>query len=617
MEPLLQIDFGARKKRRVVGIDLGTTNSLVAHMDLATPKVIAGPDGSRLVPSVVSYTQSGDIVVGNPARDLLVSQPERTAYSIKRLMGRGVADIFDELKLFPFQVAGEEEGVIRVQLGDRIFTPPEISAYVLMQLRRNAEKALGEEVRQAVVTVPAYFNDAQRQATKDAGRIAGLEVLRLVNEPTAAALAYGLDKRKEGVVAVYDLGGGTFDISILRLHDGIFEVLATNGDTHLGGDDIDNLLLRIALEDIATEWGEDVSSNHEAVQLLRRAVIAAKEQLSFVPQTSIELAYRGKSYRRELTRELFEKLITGIVDRTLAPCRNAIHDAGVKVDQIDEVVLVGGSTRIPLVRRAVENLFRAKPHTELNPDEVVALGAAVQGAILSGEVTDKLLLDVTPLSLGIETMGGVVAKLIHRNSTIPASAMESFTTAVDGQRHVLIHVVQGERELARDCRSLARFDLKDIEPMPAGLPRIEVRFLIDANGILNVTARDMRTGKEQSVDVKPSYGLTENEVEGMIRESLELAEEDFKERQVREARIEADAILAAVEKARASQVYNDLSDEERKSIDLGVNRLLMVYHGDDYLLIRAEIDALNQATMHLAETMMNSAVSTALKGTKI
>ncbi len=617
MEPLLQIDFGAHKKQRVVGIDLGTTNSLVAYMDVASPQVIAGEDGSRLVPSIVSYARSGEIVVGNAARDLLISEPERTAYSVKRLMGRGVADVADELKLFPFQVAGEEESVIRIQLGDRAFTPPEISAYILMQLRRNAEKALHEEVRQAVITVPAYFNDAQRQATKDAGRIAGLDVMRLVNEPTAAALAYGLDKRKDGVVAVYDLGGGTFDISILRLHEDIFEVLATNGDTHLGGDDIDNLLLRIALEDISSEWGQDISTNHEAVQLLRRGVISAKEQLSFLPQTTIELAWRGQRYQREMTRELFEKLIAGIVDRTLGPCRNAIHDAGVKVDQIDEVVLVGGSTRIPLVRKAVENLFRAKPHTELNPEEVVALGAAVQAAILSGEVTDKLLLDVTPLSLGIETMGGVVAKIIHRNSTIPASATESFTTAVEGQRNVLIHVVQGERELARDCRSLARFDLKDIDPMPAGMARVEVRFLIDANGILNVTARDMRTGKQQSVDVKPSYGLTDTQVEGMIRESLDLAEEDFKERQVREARVEADTILTAVEKAKRSDAYAELSDDQRKAIDLSVNRLLMAYHSDDYLLIRAEIDTLNQNTMELAENMMNSAVRTALKGTQV
>ena len=369
---------------------------------------------------------------------------------------------------------------------------------VLRQLKQNADDYFGVAVEKAVITVPAYFNDAQRQATKDAGRIAGLEVLRLVNEPTAAALAYGLDKRENGIVAVYDLGGGTFDISILKLHDGIFEVLATNGDTHLGGDDIDNLLLRIALEDVASEWGEDLSRDSEGVQRLRRAVIHAKEQLSFVPAASIELEYRGKKYQREITRELFDKLITPIVDRTLGPCRDCIKDAGVGVDQIDEVVMVGGSTRIPLVRSAVENLFRSKPHTELNPDEVVALGAAVQAAILSGAVDNKLLLDVTPLSLGIETMGGVVSKLIHRNSTIPASATENFTTAVDGQTNVLIHVVQGERELVKDNRSLARFDLKGIDPVPAGLARIEVRFLIDANGILSVTARDQRTGKEHT-----------------------------------------------------------------------------------------------------------------------
>ncbi|HPQ17212.1 MAG TPA: Hsp70 family protein, partial [Bryobacteraceae bacterium] len=374
------------------------------------------------------------------------------------------------------------------------------------------------------ITVPAYFNDAQRQATKDAGRIAGLDVLRLVNEPTAASLAYGLDKRKEGVVAVYDLGGGTFDISILKIRDGIFEVLATNGDTHLGGDDIDDRLLRIALEDVQSEWGEDISQ--DAVQTLRRAVIAAKERLSSVPRTTIEFERQGKTYQREITREQFENLIRDIVDRTLGPCRACIKDAGVTVDEIDEVVLVGGSTRIPLVRKAVENLFRARPHTELNPEEVVALGAAVQAGILTGQVEDKLLLDVTPLSLGIETMGGVVSKLIHRNSTIPASATEVFTTAVDGQRNVLIHVLQGERELAKDCRSLARFDLKDIDPLPAGMARIEVRFLIDANGILSVTARDQRTGKEQSIEVKPSYGLTEEQVEAMIRESYERAEED-------------------------------------------------------------------------------------------
>jgi molecular chaperone DnaK (HSP70) len=416
---------------------------------------------------------------------------------------------------------------------------------------------------------------------------------------------------------VYDLGGGTFDISILKLQDGIFEVLATNGDTHLGGDDIDNLLLKIALEDVASEWGFDLSTDNEGVQRLRRAVIQAKERLSFVPQTDIELEYRGKKYQRELNRELFDKLITPIVDRTLHPCRECIKDAGVKIEDIDEVVMVGGSTRIPLVLSAVENLFRVKPHTELNPDEVVALGAAVQAAILSGAVEDKLLLDVTPLSLGIETMGGVVSKLIHRNSTIPASATESFTTGVDGQRNVLIHVVQGERELVKDCRSLARFDLKDIDPMPAGLARIEVRFLIDANGILNVTARDQRTGKEHSVDVKPSYGLTDEQVEGMIRESIEKADQDFTERQVREERVEADRILAAVEKARKHDAYFELSEDEHTAIDKAVNELLLVYHSDNLDLIRAKVEQVNQVTLKLAENMMNTAVRGALKGTKI
>ncbi len=606
-----EIDFSSAQRPKVVGIDLGTTNSLVAFHDLTGPRILGG-----IVPSVVATAGSG-FLVGRPAQEILLSEPTRAVYSAKRLMGKGVADIGDELRLFPFQIADGSESVIRLAVGDRLLTPPEIGAHVLRALKVQAEAELGEEVTQAVITVPAYFNDAQRQATKDAGRIAGLEVLRLVNEPTAAALAYGLDKRNEGTIAVYDFGGGTFDISILKLRDGIFEVLATNGDTHLGGDDIDHLLLRIALEDIAAEWGEDLSANNEAIQLLRRSVIAAKEQLSFVLVAHIDLEFGGRRYQREFTRELLEKLITPIVDRTLGPCRACLRDAGVSVDQIDEVVMVGGSTRIPRVRQAVRQLFKVEPHTELNPDEVVALGAAVQAGILSGDVADTLLLDVTPLSLGIETMGGVVSKLIHRNSTIPASATEQFTTSVDGQRNVLIHVLQGERELVKDCRSLARFDLKGLDPLPAGLARIEVKFTIDANGILQVTARDGRTGRETSVEVKPSYGLTDEQVEAMIVESITHAEDDFKARQVREARVEADNMMLALEKAKRSEAWTDLSDADRSAIDRALNELLMAYHADDHHLINAQIEKLNQATMGLAENMMNTAVQGALRGTRI
>jgi Fe-S protein assembly chaperone HscA len=584
---------------------------LIAYLDLTGPKIVEDHEGQKIVPSVVSLADNDRLIAGEAAREMLLTHPERSIYSVKRLMGRSASDVQEELKLFPFRITSEGDAAIQLKLGQRTFTPPEISAAVLRKLKDNAEEALGAPVTEAVITVPAYFNDAQRQATKDAGRLAGLEVLRLVNEPTAASLAYGLDKRKDGVIAVYDFGGGTFDVSILRLHDGIFEVLATNGDTHLGGDDIDNLLLRIALEE------SDIPQDSEGVQRLRRAVIKAKEELSFVPDTKIELTYGGKTYQRAINRELFERLIAPIVERTLEPCRSCLADAKLTPEQIDEVVMVGGSTRIPLVRAAVERLFKAKPHTELNPDEVVALGAAVQAGILAGDVEDKLLLDVTPLSLGIETMGGVVSKLIHRNSTIPASATETFTTAVDGQRNVLIHVLQGERELVKDCRSLARFDLKDIEPMMAGYARIEVRFLIDANGILNVTARDARTGKEQNVEVKPSYGLTEEQVESMIRESLDNAEADMNERQVREARVEADNILAATEKGQRNDAWEALTADERSQIEAAKRTLLAVYNQPDHRAINAGIEELNRVTNKLAENMMNTAVRGALKGTKI
>ena len=613
---MFQIQFDGVSSR-IVGIDLGTTNSLVAYMGLTGPEVIPGEDGDKLVPSVVSLPLEGEIIVGNRARKELIDHPTRTIYSVKRLMGRGLADIQEELRLFPFRIAEGSESVIRIKLGDKEFTPPEISAFILRQLKKNAEAALGETITKAVITVPAYFNDAQRQATRDAGRIAGLDVLRLVNEPTSAALAYGLDKRREGIIAVYDLGGGTFDISILKLHEGIFEVLATNGDTHLGGDDIDNRLLQIALDDIRSEWGEDLSQVGEAVQTLRREVIAAKEALSFAPVVNLSFEWHDVHYHREIARELFENLIRDIVDRTIGPCRECMRDARVAPEQIDEVVLVGGSTRIPLVRSAVEVLFRAKPHSELNPDEVVALGAAVQAGILSGSVENQLLLDVTPLSLGIETYAGVVSKIIHRNSTIPASASEGFTTAIDGQTNVLIHVVQGERELAKDCRSLARFDLKGIPPLPAGMARIEVRFLIDANGILNVTARDARTGQEHSVEVKPSYGLTDEQVEAMIESSIDHAEEDLRAAQVAGARVEADAIIAATEKARRNEAWQELSDARRRRIEEAIRDLQAVYNSDEHHLIREKIEALNNATRELAENIMNTAVNSALKGTKV
>ena len=610
---------------RIVGIDLGTTNSLVAFMQGESPVVIPGDDGSNLVPSVVALDQNNQPVIGNAARKHLTETPERAVYSIKRLMGRGVDDIQEELKFFPFRLAEDLQAgeVLRIRLGEKTFTPPEISALILRQLKRNAERFFGAQVTKAVITVPAYFNDAQRQATKDAGRIAGLEVLRLVNEPTAASLAYGLDRKQNGIVAVYDLGGGTFDISILKLHDGIFEVIATNGDTHLGGDDIDNLLITIALDDTLGDLGLDLRSkdlrhNAEAVQAIRNAVIEAKIALS--SQLSVKLDVDlpgGKRYVREITREQFEQLIQPIIDRTVGPCKQALKDAGLKPEQIDEVVLVGGSTRIPKVRALVKELFHREPHTDLNPDEVVALGAAVQANILGGgsvATENMLLLDVTPLSLGIEVAGGVTDKIILRNSTIPASATQFYTTQIDGQANVAIHVLQGERELAKDCRSLARFDLKGIPAMAAGMARIEVKFLIDANGILHVSAREQRSGKEAEIQVQPSYGLTDEQVEGMILDSFDSAEEDFRQRQIIESRNEAATILAALDKGKKSPAWGHLTTDEKKKIAKMEKALIAVKAEDDYQAIRKAIDALNQGTTRLAELMMDTAVSTALKG---
>ena len=618
-------------EERVIGIDLGTTNSLVAFMYNERPIVIPGEDGLNLVPSVVALDVQTDptarptVVVGNGAHKSLMLFPDRAVYSVKRLMGRGAEDVQDELKLFPFRLADNIQSgeVLRIRLGEIEFTPPEISAYILRQLKRNAERYFGGTVTKAVITVPAYFNDAQRQATKDAGRMAGLDVLRLVNEPTAAALAYGLDREKEGIIAVYDLGGGTFDISILKLQDGIFEVIATNGDTHLGGDDIDNLLIALAIDDIRGDLGVDVRSSAEAIQAIRKAVIEAKIELSSADSSRLEVELpQGHHYRREITRVQFEALIKPVLERTIGPVRQALRDSGLTSEQISEVVLVGGSTRIPAVRHVVDNLFQLaargkKPHTELNPDEVVALGAAVQANILAGgskATEDMLLLDVTPLSLGIEALGGVVAKIIDRNSTIPASSTEHFTTGVDGQTNVAIHVLQGERELAKDCRSLARFDLKGIPPMSAGLPRIEVKFVIDANGILHVSAREQRSGKQAEVEVKPTYGLTDEQVETMILESFDYAEEDFHVRQVIEARNEADTILAAVEKAPQHPAWQQLSAEERTEIARLDRELLGIKQGDNLPAIRQATEALDKATRRFAELMMDQAVSSAIQG---
>ncbi|HJY86589.1 MAG TPA: molecular chaperone DnaK [Candidatus Acidoferrales bacterium] len=608
---------------RVVGIDLGTTYSLIAFLDKERggPRCIPGPYGETLCPSVVSVEPDGTVVVGEPARRRLLTQPDRTIYSVKRLMGRGLADVEEELKIFPFRVDRESPNVIRVRLGDRVFTPPEISAFILRELKSWAEEFLQDTVDRAVITVPAYFNDAQRQATKDAGRLAGLEVLRLVNEPTAAALAYGLNKQQRGLVAVYDLGGGTFDISILKListsEGELYQVLSTNGDTHLGGDDIDNLLVGIAQEEIKRQVGLDLHAHPETNQELRKALIRAKHELSAVDSTTVQFALpSGDLYRREFTRAEYENWIRPLVARTMDPVKLALADAKLTPAQMDEAVLVGGSTRIPLVRRTVEEYVGRRPHAELNPDEVVALGAAVQADILESGVKNMLLLDVTPLSLGIETMGGVVAKIIPRNSTIPASAQELFTTGVENQTGIDLHVLQGERELAKDCRSLARFQLK-VPPMAAGMARVEVRFLIDANGILQVAARDLRTGEQRSIEVQPSYGLSDAEIERMLEESIEYAEQDFSERQLIEARNEAETILRATKRSLGEEPAAGLLPAERSAIDVAVAALREAVAGSDYKRIRARIDELNQATLPLAERMMNRAVAAALEGKRL
>jgi Fe-S protein assembly chaperone HscA len=594
----------------VVGIDLGTTFSLAAYMDHGRPVVVRDESGAALVPSVISFFEDGTVLVGTEARRRALRDPEHTIFSVKRLMGRTLADLQQELPLIPHQIVEREaEGgrkVLHVRIAGREYTPEELSALILREVRRRA----GNPTK-AVITVPAYFDDSQRQATRDAGRIAGLDVLRIVNEPTAAALAYGLDQRKSDTVAVYDLGGGTFDCSVLRITDGVFKVLSTNGDTHLGGDDFDRALMGVAAAEMGVNLG---IRDPELLQHLRDQAERTRIALSSADSAefTLDLPERGIAYRRTFTRAGLEGLLRPFIDRTLDKCRAALRDAELSPKDIDEVVLVGGATRTPYVRRRVGELFGRTPHTELNPDEVVALGAAVQADILTGGRRSMLLLDVVPLSLGIETLGGVVDKLIYRNSTIPARATTRYTTFVENQTGVDINVYQGERELTKDCRLLGQFKLRGIPPMPAQMPQVDVTFLVDANGLLTVSAKEQRSGQEMTVTVQPAHGLSEEEVERLVLESVEHAHEDFTARRLIELRNKADAELRHTEKGLAA-AGEQIDAAERRRVEAAVAGVRAVKEGDDPDRLQAALDGLAAATQPLAERMMNAVLTATLK----